>query len=70
MPEGKTKLKKWLMNEGRSQEWLVKNSKVSRNAISEICTGKRNPSAATIKKVMTAIKKVNKNAKAEDFFDI
>ncbi|MGG1215868.1 helix-turn-helix transcriptional regulator [Priestia endophytica] len=58
------------MVEGRSQEWLAKNSKVSRHTISEICTGKRHPSVPTIKKIMSAIKRVNKNAKAEDFFDI
>jgi DNA-binding XRE family transcriptional regulator len=64
------RLKNWLVLEGRSQEWLAKNSKVSRHTISEICTGKRNPSVPTIKKIMSAIKRVNKNAKAEDFFDI
>ncbi|MCF2132050.1 helix-turn-helix domain-containing protein [Priestia filamentosa] len=66
----KTKLKKWLAEEGRTQKWLAKNTKLTNNAISDICTGKRNPTAPTIKKIMSAIKKVDKNAKAEDFFDI
>ncbi|MCF2132419.1 helix-turn-helix domain-containing protein [Strepomyces sp. STD 3.1] len=70
MGSKRNKLKTWLTVEGRTQEWLAKNSKLSRNAISDICTGKRNPTAPTIKKIMSAIKKVNKNAKAEDFFDI
>ncbi|RAS78087.1 helix-turn-helix transcriptional regulator [Priestia endophytica] len=66
----RTKLKNWLVKEGRSQEWLAKNAKISSTAMSEICTGKRDPTISTVKKIMSAIRKVNKNAKAEDFFDI
>ncbi|KAB2488205.1 MULTISPECIES: helix-turn-helix transcriptional regulator [Priestia] len=70
MGDKRHKLKNWLVVEGRSQKWLAKNSKVSINSISDICTGKRHPSVPTIKKIMSAIKKVDKSAKAEDFFDI
>ncbi|AVD54479.1 hypothetical protein BEH_25235 (plasmid) [Priestia filamentosa] len=66
----RTKLKNWLTKEGRTQAWLARNSNVSRNAINEICAGKRDPSISTVKKIMSAIKKVQKNAKVEDFFDV
>ncbi|MEH7510610.1 hypothetical protein V7159_23505 [Priestia megaterium] len=43
---------------------------MSRNTISEICARKRNPSTPTIQKIMKAIKKVDREAKIEVFFDI
>ncbi|RPJ98789.1 helix-turn-helix domain-containing protein [Priestia endophytica] len=66
----KTKLNKWLMKEGRSQAWLAKNSNISRTAMNQICTGKREPNMSTVKRIMSAIRKVNKDAKVDDFFDI
>ncbi|RAS90882.1 helix-turn-helix transcriptional regulator [Priestia filamentosa] len=70
MGKKRNKLKTWLTVEGRTQEWLAKNSKVSRHTISDICTGKHHPSIPTVKKIMSVIKRVQKDAKAEDFFDI
>ncbi|MED3729616.1 helix-turn-helix transcriptional regulator [Priestia endophytica] len=66
----KTKLKKWLAKEGRTQVWLARNSKLSETAMSQICSGKREPNVSTVKRIMTAIRKVDKNAKVDDFFDI
>jgi predicted transcriptional regulator len=66
----KTKLKKWLAKEGRTQVWLAKNSKLSDTAMSQICTGKREPNISTVKRIMAAIRKVDKDAKVDDFFDI
>ncbi|KAB2489498.1 MULTISPECIES: helix-turn-helix domain-containing protein [Priestia] len=66
----RTKLKKWLASEGRTQQWLARNSKLSNTAMSDICTGKRDPNISTVKRIMAAIRKVNKDAKVEDFFDI
>ncbi|WP_082341347.1 helix-turn-helix domain-containing protein [Sporosarcina globispora] len=51
-------------------EWLVAKSKVSRNTVSELAAGKRNPTLPTIKKIMKAIKEVDPNASADDFFDM
>ncbi|MBG9812377.1 hypothetical protein ABD68_12455 [Bacillus endophyticus] len=65
-----TKLKNWLAKEGRSQAWLAKNSKLSNNAMSDICTGKRDPNISTVKRIMSAIRKVQRDAKVDDFFDI
>ncbi|MCY8234762.1 helix-turn-helix domain-containing protein [Priestia endophytica] len=66
----KTKLKKWLSKEGRTQVWLARNSKLSETAMSQICSGKREPNVSTVKRIMAAIRKVDKNAKVDDFFDI
>lgn len=66
----RSKLGKWLDQRGISQEWLVTKSKVSRNTISELASGKRTPSISTIKKIMKVIREVDPNAKADDFFDL
>ncbi|MDT3766182.1 helix-turn-helix transcriptional regulator [Priestia filamentosa] len=63
------KLGRWLDKKGLKQEWLVKETNLARTTISEICTGKRDPSTTTVKKLMKALRKVDKNAKVDDFFD-
>jgi predicted transcriptional regulator len=66
----RSKLGKWLDDRGISQEWLVKKSQVSRNTISELAAGKREPAIGTVKKIMRAIKEVDPGAKPDDFFDL
>ncbi|MFP3887783.1 helix-turn-helix transcriptional regulator [Priestia filamentosa] len=63
------KLGIWLDKKGIKQEWLAKETNLSRNTISDVCTGKRNPSTSTLKKLMKALKKLDKKAKVDDFFD-
>ncbi|MED3729378.1 helix-turn-helix transcriptional regulator [Priestia endophytica] len=64
------KLGKWLDNRGIKQEWLVKETNLARNTISDICKGRRTPTTPTLKKLMKALRKVDRNAKVDDFFDI
>lgn len=66
----RSKLGKFLDDRGITQEWLIKKSKVSRTTISELAAGKREPTVGTIKKIMKAIREVDPNARAEDFFDM
>lgn len=67
----RSKVGKWLDQRGISQEWLAKKTKISSNTISKIASDENySPSLATIKKVMKAIREVDKNAKSEQFFDI
>jgi transcriptional regulator with XRE-family HTH domain len=66
----RSRLGKWLDERGISQEWLVDKSKVSRNTVSELASGKRNPTLPTIKKILKAIREVDPAAKADDFFDM
>ncbi|MEU2530084.1 helix-turn-helix transcriptional regulator [Streptomyces sp. NPDC013087] len=67
----RSKIGKWLDQRGISQEWLAKKTKLSSNTISKIASDKDySPSLATIKKVMKAIREVDKNASSDQFFDI
>jgi predicted transcriptional regulator len=64
------KLGKWLDKKGIKQEWLVKETKLARSTVSDICSGRRIPTTPTLKKLMGALRKVDRNAKVDDFFDI
>jgi transcriptional regulator with XRE-family HTH domain len=66
----RSKLGRWLDSRGITQEWLVGKSKVSRNTISELASGKRQPTLDTVKKIMKAIREVDPNARPDDFFDL
>ncbi len=66
----RSKIGKWLDAKGISQEWLVKNSKGSRNTISELASDKREPTVGTVKKIMKAIREVDPGAKPDDFFNL
>lgn len=62
----------WLDTRGISQQWLSQNSKVSRSTISELCKKdpENYPTQGTIKKIMKTIRRIDPNAKVEDFFDM
>jgi DNA-binding XRE family transcriptional regulator len=67
----RTKLRKFLDKHGFTQEDLVHTSKVSRNTVSKACTDKEYiPSTNVMKKFMRAIRRVDPNAKATDFWDL
>lgn len=67
----RTKFGKWLDRHGITQEWVVRKTKLNRTTVSKIASDKNyNPTLPTIKKVMKAIREIDPNAKAEDFFDI
>ncbi|MGM7683580.1 helix-turn-helix transcriptional regulator [Cytobacillus sp. Hm23] len=57
---------------GISQQWLSKCSGVGRTTISNLTKGNSDhtPNASTIKKIMKAIRKIDPNAKVDDFFDM
>nr|WP_231620183.1 helix-turn-helix transcriptional regulator [Fictibacillus sp. 26RED30] len=67
----RTNLRKFLDLHGCSQEDLVLTSRVSRNTISKACTDKDYmPSSGVMKKILLAIRKIDPNAKASDFWDM
>lgn len=55
---------------GIKQLWLAKESKVSRNTISELCDGSKfiQPQEQTILKIISALRKHGYNVKASDFW--
>lgn len=68
----RSKLGKWLDNRGVSQSWLAKKAGVNRNTINDLAAGdnERAPTTRTISKILKALKEIDPNVKADDFFDI
>ncbi|MGG0464571.1 helix-turn-helix transcriptional regulator [Priestia aryabhattai] len=67
----RSKLGKWLDNEGITQVEFAKSSNVSRTTISTLCNDyKYIPSPKILKKVMDAVKKVDSSKRPTDFFDM
>ncbi|WP_332699279.1 helix-turn-helix transcriptional regulator [Halalkalibacter lacteus] len=65
-------LGKWLDKRGISQQWLSKQSKVSRSTISELCKCEpdHEPTRVTMKKVLKALREIDPNVKSDDFWDM
>jgi predicted transcriptional regulator len=70
--KNRSKLGEWLDKNGVSQEWLVRQAEVGRSTIQDLASGskKREPTARTMKKIMTAIRQIDPNAKATDFWEM
>ncbi|RDZ18756.1 transcriptional regulator [Priestia megaterium] len=68
----RSKLGKWLDQRGISQQWLANTSKVSRSTISDLCQKnvEHAPTQRTMTKILKALRRVDPNLKADDFFDI
>jgi predicted transcriptional regulator len=67
----RTKLGRWLAKRGISNTWLQKKSKLNKNTITDLTTkGEHSPTQSTIKKVMTALREVDPNIKADQFWDM
>lgn len=67
----RTKLGKWLDQRGLEQQELVKAAKVSKNTVTKACNDKNYiPSQSVVKKLLTAIRQHDKNARMSDFWDI
>jgi predicted transcriptional regulator len=67
----RTKLGKFCDKNGISQMVLSKQSKVSRNAVADLCDGQKDtePQEATIVKIISALRKLGYSVKANDFWD-
>ncbi|MGA6841325.1 XRE family transcriptional regulator [Priestia megaterium] len=67
----RSKLGKFLDRHKIDQEWLVRQSGLGRNTIGDLANSNdRSPTTRTIQKIMKVIRKIDPNAKADDFFDI
>ncbi|RFB11505.1 XRE family transcriptional regulator [Bacillus sp. HNG] len=54
-----------------TQEELREAAKIGRNTASRVCSDPEyTPSASTIKKLMKVVRRVDPNAKVDDFFDM
>lgn len=69
--KNRSKVGKFIDKHGYTQEELRKAAKIGRSTASRVCSDpKYVPSGNTIKKIMRAIKKLDPNARTDDFFDI
>lgn len=67
----RTKLGKWLDKRSIEQKDLEKAAKVSHKTISKACNDKNYiPSPSVMKKLLTAIRKIDPNARMNDFWDM
>ncbi len=67
----RSKLGKFIDKNGYSQEDLMKVAKIGRSTASRVCADPDySPTANTIKKIMKAVRKIDPNAKVDDFFDM
>jgi predicted transcriptional regulator len=67
----RTKLGKWLDKRGITQSWLMKETGLNKNTISDLTSDKdRSPTLKTIQKVIKALKKVDPGVKSNDFWDM
>ncbi|WP_223254520.1 helix-turn-helix domain-containing protein [Bacillus sp. HNG] len=67
----RSKFGKWLDRQRMTQEELREAAKIGRNTASRVCSDPEyTPSASTIKKLMKVVRRVDPNAKVDDFFDM
>ncbi len=68
----RSKLGEWLDKRGVSQQWLANNSKVSRSTVSELCQAdeRHAPTQKTMTKILKALRNIDPNIKADDFWDM
>lgn len=67
----RSKLGRFLDKRGISQQWLSQTAKVNRTTLGKLCNEDGvEVTTRTIKKIITALKKVDPNVKANDFFDM
>lgn len=67
----RSKLGKFLDKHNLDQEWLVRKSGLGRNTIGDLANGsKRSPTTRTIQKILKALREVDPNVRADDFFDL
>lgn len=69
--KNRSKVGKLIDKYGYTQEDLRQSSGVSRNTISKVCNDPDYvPSPGVMKKIMKAIRRIEPNAKVDDYFDM
>lgn len=67
----RSKLGKFIDNNGYTQEQLREAANIGRSTASRVCNDPDyTPNSITIKKIMKAIRAIDSMAKADDFFDL
>lgn len=67
----RTSLGRWLDQHRWTQEELSQKAKINRDTVSKACNDKNYiPGPSVMKKILNAIRKVDSNAKMNDFWDM
>jgi hypothetical protein len=67
----RTKLGKWIDNRGIKQEWLVTKTGIGRNTITWACgDSDYMPGGRTMQKILKALREIDPNVNASEFWDI
>ncbi len=67
----RSKFGKWIDKRGISQQWVSAKSGVNRNTVGKIASDPDYvPTGTTIKKILTAVRAIDKNVRAEDFWSM
>ncbi|RUT48582.1 transcriptional regulator [Paenibacillus anaericanus] len=66
----RTKLGKYLDRQGISQEWIIKNTGISRDGISDLCDEEKGvkPRVGTKQKIISSLRKHGYDVRAGDFW--
>jgi hypothetical protein len=67
--KSRSRLGKWLDRKGITQEWLLMETGLNRSSISDLCDGTvENPRSETRVKIIKALRKVDPNVSASEFW--
>jgi hypothetical protein len=67
----RTAFGKWLDRRGIKQEWVVKETGLNKATVSELASNPdRSPTRKTMQKILKAVRKIDPNVRAEDFWDM
>ena len=67
--KNRSRFGKWIDRKGVTQEWLVKETGLSRNAVSDLCDGTvENPRSATRSIIIKALRQIDPNVSATEFW--
>lgn len=67
----RTKLGKFLDQRGITQAWLMKETGLNKNTISELTSDvDRSPTLKTMQKIIKALRKIDSNVNSSNFWDM
>jgi predicted transcriptional regulator len=67
--KSRSRLGKWLDRKGVTQEWLVKETGISRSSISDLCDDTvSSPRSETRSRIIKTLRQVDPNVSASDFW--
>jgi len=67
----KSKFGKFVDRKGLTQKEIAEMGKLGKNTVTKLCTDPNyRPRGDTFKKIIRVLKKIDPNAKVDDFFDV